>query len=577
LTSTSDSGEGNLEVEVRRVRLEKVLQAAAHNFDLRFEFGNRDLIGESHIIMKAAAGEASMAGYRLLKGRALHLLGHSLSDSKPWVDAVRREEEAGKPFFCAFWHALEDARVENWFIQHWPGAGKSFEANLLPNLGGSLLAKMPPVEQLEIGLYLEGRGYLGGRFSPKVHSALVALEGEINRAAHSLSARDTFYTLQEIYPVIAPLIHSRRQLRRGDPTEQNPSADDQEDGRRARSKELTAGAQPPDGVPEFIEGSGLVSIGVLGRRQEFPEWFRPGSAPWFERGIGKKDIHPSALQTHQQTIVEPPTGDYESYRLVRAEIQREAGYLAHRLTNLIREEVYLRFGGQYRSGKLNMAKLWKQRIGNYRLFQRPITGGSRAVAFTLLVDESASMQGQEKSKIAMKAALLLGETLELIGAPLEIIGYTTAEYEARAALKLGLIPPYQYRTTRCSPLEHRLYKRFCEPYIIARTRLTGIKPRRNNWDEEHLLFAFQRLQERREPKKVLIVISDGQPNGDANLLINTVQGVERQGVKIIGIGIGADYVRQIYPHAIVVTDFRQMAEELMQILRREFRVGANNA
>jgi cobalamin biosynthesis protein CobT len=177
----------------------------------------------------------------------------------------------------------------------------------------------------------------------------------------------------------------------------------------------------------------------------------------------------------------------------------------------------------------------------------------------------------------MKAALLLGETLELIGAPLEIIGYTTAEYEARAALKLGLIPPYQYRTTRCSPLEHRLYKRFCEPYIIARTRLTGIKPRRNNWDEEHLLFAFQRLQERREPKKVLIVISDGQPNGDANLLINTVQGVERQGVKIIGIGIGADFVRQIYPNAIVVADFRQMAEELLQILARELHMGVSNA
>jgi len=173
--------------------------------------------------------------------------------------------------------------------------------------------------------------------------------------------------------------------------------------------------------------------------------------------------------------------------------------------------------------------------------------------------------------------LLLGETLELLAVPLEIIGFTTAEYEARAAMKLGLIPPYQYRTTRCSRLEHRLYKRFSDPYIVARARLTAIEPRRNNWDEEHILFAVQRLQGRREPKKVLIVISDGQPNGDANLLINTVKRVESQGVKIIGIGIGADYVRQIYPNAIVVTDFRQMAEELLQILAREFRVGNNNA
>ena len=194
-----------------------------------------------------------------------------------------------------------------------------------------------------------------------------------------------------------------------------------------------------------------------------------------------------------------------------------------------------------------MPKLWKQRLGNYRLFQRSISGGSRSVAFTLLVDESASMKGQGKYQMAAKAAILLGETLDLLGAPLEIIGYTTAEYEARAAMLLGLTPAYQYRTTRCSPLEHRIYKRFGEPYPAARLRLTGIQPRCNNWDEEHLLFAFQRIQERSETKKLIIVISDGQPNGDADYLIRSVERGERMGVKIIGIGIGADFVRQIYP------------------------------
>ena len=98
------------------------------------------------------------------------------------------------------------------------------------------------------------------------------------------------------------------------------------------------------------------------------------------------------------------------------------------------------------SGKLNMAKLWKQRIGNYRLFQRTVTASSHTIAFSLLVDESASMQGQGKSLMATKAAVLLGETLDVLGVPLEIIGYSTAEYEARAALLLGLTPAYQYRT-----------------------------------------------------------------------------------------------------------------------------------
>jgi hypothetical protein len=151
-----------------------------------------------------------------------------------------------------------------------------------------------------------------------------------------------------------------------------------------------------------------------------------------------------------------------------------------------------------------------------------VTGGNRAAAFSLLVDESASMKGQEKFKVATKAAVLLGETLELLDVPLEIIGYSTADFEARAAMQLGLTPAHEYRHMRCSRLEHRIYKRFSEPYASAHLRLTGIQPRCNNWDEEHLMFAFQRLQERQEPRKLMVVISDGQPNGDADNLIHTV-------------------------------------------------------
>ncbi len=562
----------NLVVEMRRRRLEKVLQAAAHDFDLHLDFGNRDGFGEGTIILKANPGEVATIHYPRLKGRALHLLGHHLSDSQPWAEAARREENT-KPHFSALWHALEDARIENAVIGRWPGAAKSFAANLLPNLGGSLLTLMSAADQLELGLYLEGRGYHGARFSPRIRAVLDDWYAEIAHAAQADSARASFTAMQRIYPTLVPLLRlGRRPQEKALPSEPGEESQDIQE-----SKQPPPGTIPPEGAPDFVESDELFSIGVMGSRREFPEWFRPGSAPWFERGLGEKQIHPSAVRTDRQTIVEPPKGDDSTYRQMRAEIQREVGFLTSRLTNLIREEVYLRYGGNYRSGKLNMARLWKQRLGNYRLFQRPTSGGSRAVAFTLLIDESASMKGHGKCQMAAKAALLLGETLDLLGAPLEIIGFTTAEFEARAAMRLGLTPAHQYRTMRCSPLEHRIYKRFSEPYAAARLRLTGIQPRCNNWDEEHLLFAYQRIRERPEVKKVILVISDGQPNGDANHLIRTVERIERLGVKIIGIGIGADFVRQIYPNAIVVSDFRQMAEELLLILEREFKPGANGS
>ena len=568
LTSTSDPPLDDSIAENRRVRLERLLQIAAHNFDLRFEFGNRDLVGESQIVMKASPHEVASAHLYNLKGRGLNLLAHYLSVGWTWYEAALRQEAKGSEWFASLWHALEDARVDNWFISRWPGTEKYFDSRLPPFLGGVIMRRLPVSDQLVYGLYLEGRGHSGVRYIYAVERALQEAAHIIQKGAHGDGAQDSYAALLSIYPLLAKLLRSQR-LRKS----HREFDSDRENDELSTGEDHNRDAQRKNMPPEFDESDELYSVSGIGQRHEFPEWFRPGSAPWFERDLGKKIIHPSALRTSRQTIVNPPQGDPEVYRNVRTEIQKEAGYLANRLTNLLREEVYLRYAGYYRTGRLNKAKLWKQRIGNYRLFQRLVPSANQAVAFTLLVDESASMRGHEKYKLAMKAALLLGETLDFIQVPLEIIGYTTEDYEARSAMKLGLNPAHEYRTTRCSSLEHRIYKRFDEPYFVVRTRLTGIEPRHNNWDEEHLMFAFQRLQERPEQRKVILVISDGQPNGDANYLIETVNHIENTGCKIIGVGIGAEFVKEVYSHAIVVDNFRQMADELFQVLGSEFRAG----
>ena len=287
--------------------------------------------------------------------------------------------------------------------------------------------------------------------------------------------------MQRIYPVLSGLLRL------------TPGMSDDRSAAVEGDDEPRGSNQGERGVPEIEVSEDLVEVGLTGMRREVPEWYRPGSAPWFERGLGEKKIHPSALRPDRLTVVPAPVGDLNEYRALWGEVQREVGFLARRMTNLLREESYLRYGGQYRSGSLHTAKLYKQRLGNYRLFERP-SAGERSIAFQLLVDESASMKGQDKTRTAIKTALLLGESLNRIGVPLEIIGFTTADFEARAAMAVGLRPAHAYRTTRCSPLEHRIYKRFDEPYLLVRRRLTGIEARHNNWDEEHLLFAHRRLQ-----------------------------------------------------------------------------------
>lgn len=618
-------------VEERRVRLEALLQITAHDFELRLEFGNRDLLGDGQIVMRAAPAEVVGADYRALKGRALHLLGHYLSDARGWADAARRQEAArGKPDFAAVWHALEDARMENWLARRWPGMDKLFDAQLPlddgPAARAVLVTPMPPREQVTLGLYLDGRGHTGVQYSPHVRFVLDVVSEAVEHGAHGDTPRATLEAARTIYPDVAELLGAAASRKgpwtssQGGREERREGADDvggdaasaphdsdslrtgadREAAKRPESGPLTFGAQKPrserpdadSGAPE-IEATGEVgSVSVVEREVEFPEWFRPGTAPWFQIDLGDKQVHPSAVRTDRQTIVEPVLGppsrsDHATYRELWAEVQHEVDYLVPRLTGLVQSEPPLHYGGQYRSGKLNTAKLWKQRIGHYRLFQRrrrPISGHQNA-ALSVLVDESASMGGraggQDQCRMAMLSAVLLGETIDRLGVPFEIIGYTTAEYEARAAMRLGLTPAHEYATTRCSPLEHRIYKRFDESFRLVRTRLIGIEPRYNNWDEEHLMFAFRRLQARAEDTKIMLVISDGQPNGDANALIHQVDRLQRSGCTVIAIGIGQapahDFVHRVYANAVMVatasSDFRQLAEDLVLILRRELRRG----
>lgn len=569
MTTTSSGSQAEQRAEGLRLRLERLLQVTAREFDLRFEFGDRDAIGPGEIVLAVDDDHLASAEYGALKGEALHLLGHYLSQADRWAAQAHRIEGQGRPHFARLWHALEDSRLENRMVDRWPGMAKSFDRKVPPHLSGALMRLASRTRQIELGLYLFGRGHTGADYAPSVSTLLSKVQDPLERGAEGTSPADSLAAAREIYPVVGP--HLRGEQRRSPP-------------RRVQSEgesTLPEGEQPREAAKKMEDSQTADfqtedpgQIGLEGQTRAFPQWIRPGSAPWFERGLGEKKIHPTAVKTDRETIVVPEPGPAEAYRRLRTEVEREAGTLNRRLKQRIRENLYLRYGGRYRSGKLDMARLWKQRTGSYRLFQRRVHRSEREIAFSLLVDESASMKRANKIQLAQKAAVMLGEALDPLGVPIEIIGFSTAQYEAQAAMAANLRPPHEFRTMRCSPLEHRLYKRFDESFAATCRRLVNVEPRCNNWDEEHLLFAFRRLQRQRARRQVMIVLSDGQPNGDADHLIRMVARLQRLGCWVIGVGIGADYVKQIYDPAIVVSDFLQLAAALAEAVARPFENGA---
>ena len=100
---------------------------------------------------------------------------------------------------------------------------------------------------------------------------------------------------------------------------------------------------------------------------------------------------------------------------------------------------------------------------------------------------------------------------------------------------------------------------------------------KENIDGEALKWAFNKMNKRREDRKILMVISDGAPVDDSTLstntsdfletnLKNTVQWIEeKSNVELLAIGIGHDVTRY-YKKAVKITDVQDLGDVMINQL-----------
>lgn len=198
---------------------------------------------------------------------------------------------------------------------------------------------------------------------------------------------------------------------------------------------------------------------------------------------------------------------------------------------------------------------------------------------SLLIDNSGSMRGRPITLAAI-SAYLLADTLERCGVSVEILGFTTSEWNGGKSrqnwMKKGS-PPHP---GRLNDLLHIIYKDAATPWRRARSRLSlmlkdGLL--KENIDGESLLWAYHRLQARPAPRKILIVISDGAPVDDSTLANNPGDFLEHhlhhaietislnRDVQLIAIGIGHD-VSRYYPNATTLASAEQLGSVLFENL-----------
>ena len=211
----------------------------------------------------------------------------------------------------------------------------------------------------------------------------------------------------------------------------------------------------------------------------------------------------------------------------------------------------------------------------------------RDTVVALLIDSSGSMRGRSITTAAM-CGDILGRTLERCSVRVEILGFTTSAWRGGQSREEWINIGKPQNPGRLNDLRHIIYKSADDHWRRARRNL-GLMMReellKENIDGEALIWAHNRLVNRMEQRKVLMVISDGLPVDNSTLLVNSSNYLEQHlkyaidmienhsPVELIAIGIGHD-VTNHYSRAVTITDAEQLGGAMTEQLAALFEEAA---
>ena len=204
---------------------------------------------------------------------------------------------------------------------------------------------------------------------------------------------------------------------------------------------------------------------------------------------------------------------------------------------------------------------------------------------SLLIDNSGSMRGRPIT-VAALCSDILAKTLERCLIKTEILGFTTKAWKGGSSREKWIKDGKPSNPGRLNDLRHIVYKSADSPSRRSKQNL-GLLLRegilKENIDGEALVWANNRLKNRQEKRKILIVISDGAPVDDSTLSVNPGNYLERnlrdiinqietkKEVELIAIGIGHD-VSRYYSKAVTIMDVDQLGEVLLNELSEIFQI-----
>ncbi len=527
-------------------------------------------------------------------------------------DGVHAARSPGRRDAKDVYDALEQARVEVVGAKHMSGVAANLAARLHEECEAEGYDRMTRKDQLPLpaALSLLARERMSGQTSPTSASRILEswrgtlgedAEGALAEMARTQDDQQGFTKAARKLLAALNLAEAEIESEPDDQTdegeeggEQAGSQDnaEQSEGDSQSDAESMLGAQP-----EQMEGDSSDEQGDDDAEEDAAAADgedRPGG-PQQRREKPVPDDHQAYrayTRSHDEEISAEDLCDPEELSRLRQQLDQQLQHLqgvvsklANRLQRRLLAQQTRAWEFDLEEGMLDAGRLARI-IVNPMLslsYKRERETDFRDTVVTLLIDNSGSMRGRPITVAAM-CGDILARTLERCAVKTEVLGFTTRAWKGGQARERWVQDGKPRNPGRLNDLRHIIYKSADAPWRRARKNL-GLMLRegllKENIDGEALLWAYRRLVNRPEHRRILMVISDGAPVDDSTLSVNPGNYLEkhlrtviheiesRNQVELIAIGIGHDVTRY-YRRAVTIVDAEELGGTVMKKLAELF-------
>jgi len=267
--------------------------------------------------------------------------------------------------------------------------------------------------------------------------------------------------------------------------------------------------------------------------------------------------------------------DTKQANFLLSSVRAQTSFLRARFRNLVRTTAMRSVSHGLRKGKDLSERFMTDTVTTLRAGQMPTRAfynESEAIDLTMaaavVVDESGSMQGQLQ-EIATKIMLSIIEPLDGLNCPTLAIGIRDGEGYG------GGNSESQNSHHRYHGVTYDIFKTWNDRFQSVKWRFANTRAEGGTPLSDGIQYALDALEMRPEAHRFLFVATDGCPNSGHESVINWQCRIAKErGIYIIGVGIGsgAEYVKNIFHDYVYTEKFEQfptlLINKLTELVRK---------